>query len=382
MNELSKLFVVIGAKTEEFQQGMKDLQSSAQSSIGKLNSLLGGLLPEMSMAAVVAGMGAIASNLMNLGEDLTNTAIRTGMSTQALQELGYAAEKGGSSLDQVRVGMQQFARVLLDAENGSVTAVRTFQQLGLSFNDLQQMDPESQFKAIARALNNIPDPTQRAALAMEIFGRSGTELLPMIGNLDTYISRLHELGILSDAQVTALADTKGATEDLHTAWQGLTGALAATVFPSLTSFIGDLATLVGYIKQAVDWMNKLNSTLSRLDLSKILNMPSWFTGGLSQLWASPGSESGGAVSTGGMSQAEISQQNYLAHLQGYQSGGIVPGSIGEPQLAMVHGGEVISPAGGSGVNITVSQLIVREEADVQRIAKELYRLQQLRKSYV
>jgi hypothetical protein len=37
-----------------------------------------------------------------------------------------------------------------------------------------------------------------------------------------------------------------------------------------------------------------------------------------------------------------------AHIPGFASGGTVPGSIGAPMLAMVHGGETITPAGGGG----------------------------------
>jgi hypothetical protein len=70
----------------------------------------------------------------------------------------------------------------------------------------------------------------------------------------------------------------------------------------------------------------------------------------------------------------------LGSIKAYASGGVVPGAIGEPQLAMVHGGEMISPPGASGItnNFSISQLIVREEADIQRIARELYRMQQVR----
>lgn len=60
--------------------------------------------------------------------------------------------------------------------------------------------------------------------------------------------------------------------------------------------------------------------------------------------------------------------------------GPVPGMLGQPYPAIVHGGEVISQPGKAGVTNTfnISQLVVREEADVQKIARALYRMQQLR----
>jgi len=69
----------------------------------------------------------------------------------------------------------------------------------------------------------------------------------------------------------------------------------------------------------------------------------------------------------------------------YAKGGIVPGPIGIPSLAMVHGGEIITPVGAGGAsnitntnNFNIASLVVREQADVERIAQELYRLERLR----
>ncbi len=60
--------------------------------------------------------------------------------------------------------------------------------------------------------------------------------------------------------------------------------------------------------------------------------------------------------------------------------GPVPGALGQAYPAIVHGGEFISQPGRAGItqNFHISQLVVREEADVRRIARELYRLQQVR----
>lgn len=66
----------------------------------------------------------------------------------------------------------------------------------------------------------------------------------------------------------------------------------------------------------------------------------------------------------------------------YDTGGIVPGPRGAPRLAVVHGGETILPThrddsdGGRIVNnIHVDRMQVRDEKDIDEIARELYRLQ-------
>jgi hypothetical protein len=58
----------------------------------------------------------------------------------------------------------------------------------------------------------------------------------------------------------------------------------------------------------------------------------------------------------------------LRNLLGFQSGGVVPGTLGAPRLAMVHGGETITPAGGSSGNLTFiysPQMSLADEREIQ-----------------
>ena len=56
--------------------------------------------------------------------------------------------------------------------------------------------------------------------------------------------------------------------------------------------------------------------------------------------------------------------------------GIIPGIPGTPIPAIVHAGEYIGQGGGGITNnFNISQFIVREEADINRVARELYRMQ-------
>jgi hypothetical protein len=83
-----------------------------------------------------------------------------------------------------------------DAAQGTKTAVDALSQVGLSFDQLKGMKPEDQFQAIADGLNNISDPTMRAATAMDIFGRSGTMLLPMLSTLREVREEARQRGLI------------------------------------------------------------------------------------------------------------------------------------------------------------------------------------------
>jgi hypothetical protein len=66
---------------------------------------------------------------------------------------------------------------LTEGKVGTVDAVRS---LGLSLDDLRNRKPEDAFTLIADAIGEVPEPMRQTQLAMELFGRSGTEILPAI----------------------------------------------------------------------------------------------------------------------------------------------------------------------------------------------------------
>jgi hypothetical protein len=83
-------------------------------------------------------------------------------------------------------------RTVYDAGRGLSTAVDALADLGLSIGDLGGLAPEEQFKLLGDALNRIGDPTKKAALAMVVFGRSGTALLPMFSKGAAGINELQQ----------------------------------------------------------------------------------------------------------------------------------------------------------------------------------------------
>lgn len=62
----------------------------------------------------------------------------------------------------------------------------------------------------------------------------------------------------------------------------------------------------------------------------------------------------------------------------FQTGGVVPGPIGAPQLAVVHGGERIIPSGrgGGSIIININNPVVRQTSDLKAMANEVSRVLQ------
>lgn len=131
-------------------------------------------------AAIAAPILAAGKAFAATGDALEKMSRRTGVGVEALSELGFAAEQSGGGLEVLEKGVRTMQRTINDAERGLSTAVDALDDLGLSSDRLRGLSPEAQFKTIAEAISRVEDPTKRAALAMQIFGRAGTQLLPLM----------------------------------------------------------------------------------------------------------------------------------------------------------------------------------------------------------
>ncbi len=203
-------------------------------SLGTQLAALGGavITPLLGAAKVFAGAG----------DTLDKMAGRTGVSVEALSELGFAAEQSGADLETLEAGLRKMQRSITDAASGSQAAVDALAALGLSVQTLQDLSPEQQFKRIADRLSKIEDPTTRAALAMELFGKSGTRLLPMLkdgaAGIEALQQQARDLGLTISTQSAKNAALL--TDTLNILWRTLK-QVAFTIGSALAPTLIDLA---------------------------------------------------------------------------------------------------------------------------------------------
>jgi hypothetical protein len=137
---------------------------------------LGGIVATFSLAAVV-------TQAMQAAGALNDTAIKTGLSIDALQRLQFAATLSGGSLEGVSGAVARMQKALVGAEEGGKEAVAALDRLGLSAQQILTLSPDKQFEAIAQKIASIQDPAERTTAAMALFGRSGAELMPLLVNI-------------------------------------------------------------------------------------------------------------------------------------------------------------------------------------------------------
>ncbi len=206
------LVVELGLNTAKLVTGMKKAERRI-SDFSKKAKVMAKRIAKIGAAATAAaavGLFALAKNVANIGDKFQKMSISLGVSTKALSSLKFAAELSGASMQDVEKALKTVAKRANDAQAGLSTAVRSFEQLGISIEDT-----EGNLKSVdvllvesADAFAKMTDNTKAAALAQELFGKSGVNLLPLLKQGSKGIKAMQE-----EAEKLGITFSKAAADD-------------------------------------------------------------------------------------------------------------------------------------------------------------------------
>jgi hypothetical protein len=248
-----------------------------QTGIANIGASVAGLInPFTAGAAAFAalGAGAVAAgrNLIQLEgevERLGQLADRVGVSFSFIQVLEAAALQTGTSVEQLGGGFTRFLRAVNEARDGTKSAVEAFKNLRISTDAVRDGNPETLFQQAAQALAQLPDPAQRTATAMALFGKSGAELLPVIGQLGAAAADLERLGgALTDQQRADIDAFGGAMDRVGVASQGLYRQITANFAGIGTAIANSTAESLGGINRLIRALDDTASDRTFLGFQK------------------------------------------------------------------------------------------------------------------
>ena len=219
--------------------------------------------------AITAALGVAVKSLANAADVADDTAKRTGLTVEAVQELGYVAKMTGSNLATVEVALRTMQKGLTDSGTESAAFTSALETLGLSLAELRAMNPQAQFDALSQAIAGVADPSQRAGLAMTVFGRAGTALLPMLAEGADGIAKLkdeaHKYGyVMSQEVAEAGSNFNDNLDRLKGSLGGLAQQVVAGLLPTLNSLVKCAADVVAGIKEWINNNPNLVSTLAHV----------------------------------------------------------------------------------------------------------------------
>ena len=223
-----------------------------------LGAGIAGAAVKVGTAAIDAAFAAAQKTVQSFGDALSmggrlaDLSDRTGVAVDKVMLLERAFQNTGVGADSLGPIINKIQKAIVDAGDGTSAAADAFTQLGIPLSTLQDLSPDEQLRAIGKAIAGIPDPAERAAVSMDIFGESGGALNQLFANMDGEVETAKaQLGSLPEVMKAGAAQFDKISDNL-------------TVIGG--KFVEFAAGIIDKVKPALD---ALTTALTRIDAAKL-----------------------------------------------------------------------------------------------------------------
>ena len=225
---------------------------------GLLGDAAAGMIPSLTgSAAAIAGVTgaavgagaalvAAANYAMDYTGQIDDLAQVSGLTTETIQSLRLAATLSGQSFEDAGTAAVIFQKQIEAAKGGNEELASTLRQLGVDLNG----PVDQAFRTALERLGQVEDGSGKTATALELFGKSGAKLLPVMdqvgGSFDGLVGRARELGLVLDQEAidksNKLADSIDILKLRISALTVDIGLAAITTFNNWTAAITGVST--------------------------------------------------------------------------------------------------------------------------------------------
>ena len=245
-------------------------QAAAGASLDRLEKSLGrvGTYVKAQLAIQVAELGArlvqMAKQSLDAAAGLDELAEQLGTNARALQGMQFAAVSNGVKLEQLETGLSKFSQKMGEAAGGSKEMVEALNALGVKNLDVQgKLRPtEALLQEVAAAIVKIEDPAKRSAAAVDFFGKAGTRMLPLLGEMakgsDSLADAAERAGAMIDAKtIKALDDMSDKAAQSSLKMRALFATIGA---PIITASLDAVNRVLAEILGNLDALQKKAAT--------------------------------------------------------------------------------------------------------------------------
>jgi hypothetical protein len=223
---------------DSLNAGMKGMASVAKTAAA-------GLAAFMSVRAVVGVFNELSQAMDNAAKD----SQKFGVTAETLTRLQYAAKISGADVAQLGVGLQKLTKNMATVDTATTPAAKALRALGIT----AKTDVNEAMGILADQFANMPDGAQKAALAMEVFGKSGTSLIPMLNEGRAGLKQLTDEAdrfgaTISTKAARAAEDFNDNMMRLKTAAMGAAKNFTAGLMPALKTVTDQLVRMLGSSK--------------------------------------------------------------------------------------------------------------------------------------
>ena len=215
-------------------------------------------IASVGIAAVSAACAGVTYKTMEAGDRIDKMSQKMQMSRKTFQELDYVFSQNGANIESMGKGMITLTKSMTSAQQGNKQSVNLFRQLGISIKDTSghlRKTEDVMFDAL-NALQKMPEGANRTALSLQLFGKTATELEPLLNSgakgVNELRKKFNDLGMgMSDNTIDASVKFKDTMDSLTRSVQGVGYELGGELLPVVQSVADKIITNMPQIKATV-----------------------------------------------------------------------------------------------------------------------------------
>jgi len=245
---MAKFDLVVAAKTVG-AGSIKRLGNSMQGVTGRVKNLrlaMGGLNKTLGAFGLLISGGAfigLVKGAIDSADSFGKLSDQTGIAANSLQAYVNAGKLAGIGQETIDKGLRRLAQSMREADQGVATYSDSFNALGLSVRDSEGnlKSSETVLGEIADRFADLPDGATKAAISMEIFGRSGASLINLLNGGSAALEEFNYAVSDEFAQNAEFFNDQIAV--LAIRFDGFRKQLADALLPTLNNLIGVFSNL-------------------------------------------------------------------------------------------------------------------------------------------
>lgn len=189
-----KISVILEALTGRFETDIKRASKESERAFRRMKSEANAAAKVIgaSLATAAAGAAYAIKGAIDEMDQISKTAQKIGTTTEALSALQYAAKLSDVSVGQLQSGMTRLVRAQAEAARGTERYVDLFKSIGVAAinADGTLRNSADVMTDLADVFALLPDGATKTALAVELLGRSGADLIPLLNGGATGLAEM------------------------------------------------------------------------------------------------------------------------------------------------------------------------------------------------
>lgn len=199
----------------------------------------------MSAAGIAAGvvLGSMVSKAIKNADEITKMSQSVGVSVETLSAMAHAADLSGVSLETLAKALKITAQRSAETAAGTGEAKEAYKALGITVTDAEGAlkNSDQLLLEVAERFEGMENGAGKTALAIDLFGRSGADLIPMLNQgragLEAMTDEAARLGLVIDSETGQSAERfRDNLTRLNAVKVGFVNTITQAVLPTLEAY--------------------------------------------------------------------------------------------------------------------------------------------------